>query len=171
MPRGDSAAARPLSAVERCRLCRCRLAPDDPRDGVNDHLCAECRKHPGAKRPPAPPRPFNAAEKSLIAKVHGFMPAQQLLALLNDRLLADLGPEAAPHTIEQLHEELRRAAPAGAGDWPTLRKLLGQARRDGVLERISAQTIDDFAVVFSLTPAQVLRLKDVVLTAAAESAS
>jgi hypothetical protein len=42
--------------------------------------------------------------------------------------------------------------------------LLAQARKDGTLELITAQIIADFAVVFSLTPNQVIRLKDVLLS-------
>jgi hypothetical protein len=165
------AAARPLSAVERCRLCRCRLSPADPRDGVNDHLCEECRLHPAAKRPPAPPPEFTGADKALIDKTHGYMSAEQLLGVLNERLLAD-SPEATPHTMEQLHaalQVLEHQHPAG--DWASLRKLIAQARRAGVLEKITAQTIADFAVVYALTPAQVLRLKDVILGTRSERAS
>lgn len=174
MAKGDAAVRimPPLAAVDRCRLCRARLAPEDPRDGIHDHVCAECRKHPAAARlgatmnAGAAPRAFTPADKSMIAKVHGYMPAQQLLELLNERLAADLGPDAASYTMEQLHAELRVAAvPADAGDWAGLRKLLANARRDGVLEHITGQVIDDFAVVYSLTPAQVLRVKDVMLTA------
>src|SRR5574341_31048 len=52
------------------------------------------------------PRPFSAAEKALIRKVHGYMPAQQLLEVLNERLAADLGPDETPHTMEQLYAEI-----------------------------------------------------------------
>lgn len=113
------------------------------------------------------PRAFTPAEKSLIAKVHGYMPAQQLLDLLNERLAADLGPDEPQHTMEQLYDELGDAAavPAGGHDWSSLRKLLAKARRDGVLEAVTRQVIDDFAVVFSLSAAQVLHLQDVLLRA------
>lgn len=117
------------------------------------------------------PRPFNAGEKALIRRVHGYMPAQQLLELLNERLAADLGPDEQQHTMEQLYAEIGEAdadAPAGGHDWSSLRKLLAKARRDGVLERVTRQVIDDFAVVFSLSPAQVLRLQDVLLRAREE---
>ena len=44
-----------------------------------------------------------------------------------------------------------------------LRKLLAQARAAGTLDLITDQIIGDFAVVFLLTPNQVIRLKDVLL--------
>jgi hypothetical protein len=112
------------------------------------------------------PRAFTAAEKSLIKKLHGFMPAEQLLRILNDRLVCDLGSHAAPYTMEQLYTEIGDAAgavPAGGHDWASLRKLLAKARRDGVLASVSDQVIDDFAIVFSLNAKQVLRLKDILL--------
>jgi hypothetical protein len=113
------------------------------------------------------PRAFTPADKSLIRKVYGYMPAQQLLELLNERLAADLGPEEPQHTMEQLYAELGEvdATPAEGHDWSSLRKLLAKARRDGVLDAVTRQIIDDFAVVFSLTSAQVLRLHDVLLRA------
>lgn len=113
------------------------------------------------------PRPFTPADKALIKKVHGYMPAQQLLEVLNDRLEADLGPDEEQYTMEQLYAEIGEVAevPAGGHDWSSLRKLLAKAKRDGSLEAVSRQVIDDFAVVFSLTSAQVLRLQDVLLRA------
>lgn len=114
------------------------------------------------------PRAFTPAEKALIRKVHGYMPAQQLLELLNERLAADLGPDEPEYAMEQLYDEIGEAgeaAPAGGHDWSSLRKLVAKARRDGVLEKITRDVIDDFAVVFSLSPAQVLRLHDVLLRA------
>lgn len=116
-----------------------------------------------AQRAAKPPAAFTPAEKSLIRKVAGYMPAAQLLEILNERLEAD-GAGAAPHTMEQLHAEIGTAAAApGAQDWSSLRKLVAKARRDGVLELVTRQLIDDFAVVYSLTPGQVLRLQDVLL--------
>jgi hypothetical protein len=44
-----------------------------------------------------------------------------------------------------------------------MRKLINQARRDGVLGQVNEQVINDFAVVFSLNTRQVLALKDVLL--------
>lgn len=113
---------------------------------------------------PAAARSFTAGEKALIRKVHGYMPSLQLLAVLNERLLCD-SPGAAPFTMEQLHAEIGTADAASAGgqDWPSLRKLVAKARREGVLDAVTAQVIDDFAVVFSLSAGQVLRLQDVLL--------
>jgi hypothetical protein len=113
------------------------------------------------------PRAFTPAEKALIAKVHGYMPARQLLDILNERLACDLGPDAIAHTMEQLHAEIGAAAvvPDGGHDWSSLRQLVANARRGGVLDKITRQVIDDFAVVYSLSSGQVLRLQDVLLRA------
>lgn len=113
------------------------------------------------------PRAFNAGDKALIRKVHGYMPAQQLLGVLNERLEGDF-PDATPHTLEQLYAEIGAAAdatPAGGHDWQSLRKLVAKARRSGVLDKVTRQLIDDFAVVYSLSSGQVLRLHDVLLQA------
>jgi hypothetical protein len=113
------------------------------------------------------PRPFTVADKALIKRVHGYMPAQQLLEVLNERLVADFGPDEEPHTMEQLYAEIGEvdAPPADAHDWSSLRKLVARARRDGVLDKVTRQLIDDFAVVFSLNGRQVLQLHDVLLKA------
>lgn len=114
------------------------------------------------------PRPFGPADKALIKRLHGFMPAPQLLDVLNERLLADRGPEEAKHTMEQLFAEIGETAvetPADGHDWSSLRKLLAGARKKGLLEQVTPQLIDDFAVVYSLSPGQVLRLQDVLLRA------
>ncbi len=111
-------------------------------------------------------REFTVAEKGLIRKVHGWMPAQQLLAMLNERLVCDLGPDAVPYQMKQLYSEIGDATGATAAsghDWPSLRKLLAKAERDGVLSVISEQTINDFAVVYSLNSKQVMVLKDIIL--------
>lgn len=162
----------------RCRLCSCLLEGQaNTPAAIALGTCDDCALHPEARATRGKSglvavldvgsRQFTIGDKSLIKKVNGFMPAQQLLDLLNDRLRADLGPKARPYTMAQLHAELRDvAAPANANDWAGLRKVLAQARRAGVLTQITAQVIDDFAVVFSLTPAQVMRLKDVILAAA-----
>lgn len=113
-------------------------------------------------------RTFTAAEKGLIKKVHGFMPAQQLLDILNERLACDLGREAVPYTMDQLYAEIgggEGVSPVGGHDWPSLRKLLSKADHNGVLDAIDEQVINDFAVVFSLNQKQVLVLKDIVLQA------
>lgn len=161
--------------VVKCRLCGVTLDPDGEVDDFERGCCGDCKAHPAARRlgklPPAPKhsigaREFTFAERSLIRRVNGFMPAEQLLALLNERLVCDLGPDAARYTMEQLHAEIRDLpGPVPAGDWSALRKLLAHARREGVLQQINARLVDDFAVVFSLSTAQALRLKDVVLNA------
>jgi hypothetical protein len=112
------------------------------------------------------PRTFSDGEKSMIRKLHGYMPAAQLLGVLNDRLVSDQGPRALKYTIEQLHEEIARLSgptPAATNDFASLRKLLNKAKRDGVLSAINTQVIDDFAVVFSLNERQVMVLKDILL--------
>lgn len=122
----------------------------------------------------ASPRAFTAGEKSLIRKVHGHMPAEELLRILNERLVCDLGTGAVAYTMEQLYAEIGDAtvpAPSGGHDWASLRNLLAKARRDGVLDSITAQVIDDFAVVYSLNMKQLLVLKDIVLRATEEDAS
>lgn len=115
-------------------------------------------------------RPFTAADNGLIKKMHGFMPAQQLLDILNERLVCDLGPDATLYTMDQLYAEIgdHVAVPVGGHDWPSLRKLLAKAERDGVLGLIDEQTINDFAVVFSLNSKQVMVLKDIILQAKEE---
>ncbi len=114
------------------------------------------------------PRAFTAADKALIRKLHGFMPPSQLLGVLNDRLVADLGQKAVRYTVEHLHAEIGEVAstaPDGGHDFAALRKIIAAARRDGTLADITEQVIDDFAVVFSLNTRQVLRLKDIILPA------
>lgn len=177
-----------LVATCKCRLCGCRLGGEEI-DDVELALCGSCKARPEARRlglqvvnqqagkrqvPAAlqSARSFTDAEKALIRKVHGFMPPSQLLGILNERLACDLGPDAMPYTIDQLHAEIGDAvvsAGAGSMDWPSLRKLLAQARRSGVLGRITAQLIDDFAVVYSLNAKQVMSLKDILLKAKEES--
>jgi hypothetical protein len=173
-----SATASTIAATLKCRICRSKLDADEADDLVNQ-VCSSCLERPEGRRILAFPKPaaiastkkggardFTPADRALIKKVHGFMPTAQLLMVLNERLAADLGPDAAPYTIDQLHQEIEQngaPTPNGGHDWPSLRKLLVVARRNGVLSRIDEQRIDDFAVVFSLSPAQVLRLKDVLV--------
>lgn len=171
-------------AHSKCRICTCLLNPAEE-DDMDNGVCSSCKQRPEARRlglvvpqpvpcvVDAPARPkaardFTPAERALIRKVNGFMPAQQLLDLLNERLACDLGPDAMPYTMEQLYGEIGDAAgasPNGPHDWASLRKMLAKAARSGVLATISEQTINDFAVVFSLNPKQVLALKDIVLQA------
>lgn len=177
---GASGGSEPARhAARRCRLCGCILGAEDD-DDLALELCVSCKARPEARRlglPMAPStstrpsslrpaREFTEAERALIRKVHGFMPMQHLLALLNERLACDLGPDATPYTMDQLHAAIgSAAAPAATGTqgWATQRKLIAQARRAGVLDAVSEQLIDDFAVVFSLNPKQVLGLRDALL--------
>ncbi|AEF88821.1 hypothetical protein DelCs14_1796 [Delftia sp. Cs1-4] len=176
----------PAQASMRCRLCTCILGGEDD-DDASLALCGSCKRRPEARRlglgrlaasPPAAPavhstrppsasaREFTEAERALIRKVHGFMPAQQLLALLNERLACDLGPDAAPYDMEQLHAQIgtfTAPPPSGGHGWAAQRKLIVQARRSGLLAAVTQQVIDDFAVVFSLNPKQVLCLRDTLL--------
>ncbi len=169
----------------KCRLCRCALSEDEEDDVVAE-LCSSCKVRPEARRlgirladpvdvlsPATPSRPsakgvrdFTPAEKSLIAKVHAFMPPQQLLTLLNERLFSDLGPDVDPYTPDQLHAAVAAAAGGAVqptSSWAGLRKLINQARRSGVLAQVTAQVIDDFAIVYGLNAKQVLVLKDTLL--------
>jgi hypothetical protein len=170
-----------LKLKSMCQLCEGRLDPDS--DNMELRLCMVCQKHPdGIKilmahrspkvvssiRPskPTSAREFTPADKSLIRKLHGYMPADQLLGILNDRLVSDRGITEVRYTMEQLHAEIGEVsgpAPTGGYDWSSLRKLLAMAKKRGVLELITEQLIDDFCVVYSLSMAQGLRLKDVLL--------
>ena len=130
-----------------------------------------CKSRPDARASAGPQatRAFTDADRSLISKVHGYMPRIQLLGILNDRLRSDLGPDVQPYTIEQLHAEIAAlpgSEPGGEHGWGGLRKLLAQAKRAGTLDRINDQIINDFAVVFSLSPKHLMRLKDVLLAPA-----
>lgn len=118
-----------------------------------------------------PARDFTPAERALAGKMHRLVSRESLLEMLNERLAFDLGPDAAPYKMEQLQAMLAEigvaaaATPAAnpANSRVALRRLLAQARRDGVLDLIDENVIDTFAVVFSLSPKQVLALKDIVL--------
>lgn len=145
------------------------LRRDVPAVARRLHLLKDEPTKPASKAPsPAAtgtPREFTASDRALIRKLHGYMSAAQLLGILNERLAADLGEATAAYTLDQLRSEiaaLSRQEPAGA-DWASLRRLLAVARRDGVLGQVDEQVIDDFAVVFSLNPKQVLALKDILL--------
>jgi len=101
------------------------------------------------------------------------MSALQLLGILNERLTCDLGGTAAPYTIEQLRAEIASvssAVPTTGTDWGSVRKLLAKAQRAGILNTITEEVINDFAVVFSLNQRQVLTLKDIVLQREEEEA-
>lgn len=109
-------------------------------------------------------RPFTDADLILIRRVSAYLPAIQLLELLNARLLADIGAAAAPYSMEQLQRTITTLArPPREPGWGGLRKLIEEARATGVLGQITAQRIDDFAVVWSLNAKQVVTLKDILL--------
>lgn len=170
------------AAALKCVLCGFVLGrglDDDEERGV----CSECKGRPEAKRLGAKAmgttadvqvsaRDFTEAERSLIKKVHGYMQPAQLLSILNERLMCDLGPDALPYTMEQLHAEIGESASVaakGAGDWAGLRKVLAEARKRGVLARIDEQVVQDFAVVFQLNAKQVMSIKDIVLGSGEEA--
>ena len=174
----------PIPKPVPCRHCRSEPISDPNFDNAR-RLCGKCKTLPeaahllsisrtvnlldaGGKGAAVKPRDFNLSEKSLIKRLHGDIPAEQLLAILNERLIADLGDSASPHSMEQLHAEIGgviAALPPGGHDWASLRKLLTLARRDGTLDIINEQVIDDFAVIFSLSTKQLMQLKDILLQA------
>lgn len=162
-------------------IARRRPSPGDPDYPVTPALQERLARQAELDKPPASipragstsnieaPRSFSPTDKVLIRRVHSYMPVDALLTLLNDRLESDRGAGAQRYTREQLCAEIDQAvgaSPTREGyDWAGLRKLLGAARASGVLEQIDEQTIDDFAVVFSLNAKQMLTLKDIVLGA------
>ncbi len=56
----------------------------------------------GVAAEPAPPREFTAADLSMIRKLGRIVPEAQLLDILNQRLLADVGRRVMPYTAELL---------------------------------------------------------------------
>ena len=164
---GEGPLASTNGAGQRCRLCCCRIDSDPEADRTLP-ACGSCKTRPDARgaRHPQAARAFSEADKSLIRKVNGYLPPAQLLGILNDRLRSDAGPDVQPYGAEQLHAELAAmpgAKAAGGHGWAGLRKLLAQARQAGTLGRIDGQVINDFAVVFSLSPKHLMRLKDILL--------
>jgi hypothetical protein len=184
----------PATRSRRCRLCTMSIKTEDG-DDVANGLCSGCTTTPGANEllrsparssaaieamvsPSAPTavpvhaqhigaRAFNAADLSLIRRIGTNLAPPHLLAILNERLVADLGAQVPRYSLSQLQEAISRvhgvAAASTGHDWPSLRKLLARARRDGVLAAIDEQVINDFAVAFQLTTKQTLELKDIVL--------
>ena len=164
---GEGPRAAVRHAGQRCRLCGCNI-DRDPEADRSILACGSCKSRPDAHASSKPDaaRAFTEADRSLIRKIHGYMPRLQLLGILNDRLRADIGSDAPPYTIEQLHAEIAAlpgAKPGGDHGWAGLRKLLTQAKHAGTLDRINEQVISDFAVVFSLSPKHLMRLKDILL--------
>jgi hypothetical protein len=184
--------ATPSAAWSDCRLCGCRLiagtAAHPTGDDTARGLCRDCVTRPEAARfgvrapgpqPSAPARPaaappaaagpagprgFNPADRALIRHLRQ-LPAAELLDILNARASAE--PKHVPFTMAQLAEEVAKVTEVSArdGEWASLRKLLARARTSGVLATITAQVVDDFAVVFSLSPAQHMHLRDVIKNA------
>jgi hypothetical protein len=172
-----------------CRLCGSRLVVNrrfrEHVDDLHRGVCAECHDRPEAKRfgvvtgrptsmparaPSSPPTPraFTQAERALIKNLHSHMPTAQLLDVLNARASADR--DHVPFTMEQIADEITRARELSAhdGEWASLRKVIAAARTSGVLNAITAHVVDDFAVVFRLSPAQHMHLRDVIKNAQGE---
>lgn len=108
---------------------------------------------------------LGSAERALICQLSGYMEPVALLALLNSRRKADQGDNAPLVTMDALRAESLRDATAEAATpqgWGALRRLISDARRSGLLAKVRRSNLEDFAVVFSLTPAQVLQMKDVL---------
>lgn len=160
-----------VAAAPRCRLCNVVLSAEE-NPNLEARLCGLCTSRPearpflaGARGPQRvrQPRPFTPVERSLIGRLHAHLPAAELLRILNERLAADT-PDGVAFTAAQLQAEVAPLleAAAGAGGWGSLRRVLHQARAEQVLERITPDTIADFAVMFQLTSAQRMRLIDVM---------
>lgn len=147
-----------------CRVCKTGFDPASIEE-AQLLLCSGCRSRVGCGAKgggQAALRVFSAGELSLIRKLHGRMPAQQILDILNERLIADMGGEEPPYALEDLRNAVSTAASESSG-WASLRKRLAEARRTGLLDQVNEQLINDFAVVFSLSAKQVLQLKDALL--------
>jgi hypothetical protein len=124
----------------------------------------------GVPKPAAAPRAFNQAERALIRNLHAHMPAEQLLDILNTRLVADVGARAVPFTTQQLQEDVARHVDAAV-----CRGRLGRSPEadragppGGTAQTLTLQLVDDFSVVFRLSPAQHMRLRDVIKNAQEE---
>lgn len=91
--------AETQEANMKCSLCLCKLNAAE-KDDFEREICGSCKLHPDALRKDSPvtllqphvvkpinskySRTFTEAEKALIRKVHRYMPAEQLLAVLNE---------------------------------------------------------------------------------------
>ncbi len=159
MPAGITLAPATSAGNAHCPACHGRLFAHEVKVGV----CDICREHPVGRRilvrlrakaplqAPAPERDFTTADKALIGKLHHHLQPTELLDLLNDRLQTDVGP--AGDSV------------AGGADWAGLRRQIAEAARSGLLDTATPQMLDDFAVVFSLSPSQSMRAKDTILAA------
>lgn len=155
------------SPIPKCRLCGVRLDAADHRDAG---ICSMCDSRPearpflrGAGRVVPRPRAFTVAEKSLIRRLHAHLPIEELLRILNERLAADT-PDAAPFTRAQVQAEIDPLLDASAahGAWGGLRRVIQDARASGLLASVTPAAVDDFVVLFQLSPAQRTRLQDVL---------
>ncbi len=108
-------------------------------------------------------RQFSLAELSMIRKLGGILPRQELLGLLNDRIPAG----QVPYSPAQLDAAISGSEPASARgelDFSGMRKLISAARKNGTLGQISEERIHDFCVLFNLKPRQFMHLKDILLS-------
>lgn len=159
----------------RCQLCANAMSSKDG-DDLELGACARCvatrpakveelrrRADSKAGATAGSGQEFNEAEKALITRLGGLTPLPKLLQLINDRRQADK-PGSPLFTIQQLQDEHDRitSRPTDSG-WVVMRRLLRDARETGVLQKVTAEVIDDFAIVYQLTRGQVLHLKDVLL--------
>lgn len=164
-----------VTSLPQCRLCRRGLRTREG-DDLDLRACARCK----ASRPNQlnqalrsagvlpEDQQFSDAERALVERLHGVVPVQQLLDLLNTRRRAD-GLGQAEISADALAEEAsRHCTPSHGTGWVSLRRVLAEARASGVLDRVTAQVVDDFAVVFQLSRGQVLQLKDVLFNVEGE---
>jgi len=121
----------------------------------------------GVNPKPHPAADITHAEKSLITNLKDTLSEQRLLSLLNQRRAANAHPAFPALTVADMRHHLgtadcdSRGAQPGA-DWASKRQLLQRARASGLMGKITKQIVLDFAVVFSLTQAQLIRLTEMV---------
>ena len=141
----------------RCGACKRR--PEARRLGLPVPAARNARCRPRTDLPASSPTPSRA----LIRKIHGFVPAQQLLALLNERLACDLGPDAAVQHGATACRHRRPASPlpAGGHGWPRS-VLIAQARRPACSTR-SPSSSSTTSPSSSRSTQQVLVLRDTLL--------
>lgn len=190
--------AQAAASQSKCRDCGVSNVGTDPSWDFENGICSDCTQRrvdrrrlarrtatEGAgdvsarlgalQRPPTPQFPaLTAAERSLISRLKTSLSVGRLLGVLNDRRAADGNDDYPLLTHAQLGAILastNEAVPGArtGGDWAALRKLLRSADRSGLLQRISPQLIEDFAIIYSLSPAQIIRLREIISDAAGES--